>query len=98
MKNIIYLEYRKNGVHCYTPELGERKPEINMEAFLSHDGKHYCIATPLLLKGRGITEVKANWVNGCKKQIENWKSYRVTINAFKKLENQFSIALKCLLD
>ena len=50
MGKIIYLEDRKNGLHCYTPEMGERKPEVKMEASLSYYGKHYFVDTPLELK------------------------------------------------
>ena len=40
MTNVIYLQDHLPGVHCYTPEIGERKPVTKMEARLSHDGKH----------------------------------------------------------
>lgn len=32
MGKIIYMEDRINGLHCYTPEMGQRKPEVKMEA------------------------------------------------------------------
>ena len=57
MGKIIYMEDRINGLHCYTPEMGQRKPEVKMEASLAYYGKHYFVDTPLELKGRGITEV-----------------------------------------
>lgn len=98
MANIIYLRDRINGVHCYTPELGGRKPSTNMEARISHDGKHYFINTPLELKGRGITELETSWLDGCQKQLENWRKYRVTPAAFEKLESAHPISMQCLLD
>lgn len=98
MGKIIYLEDRKNGLHCYTTEMGERKPEVKMEASLSYYGKHYFVDTPLELKGRGITEIEAHWVDGCQKQIENWRTYRVTKAAFEKLKAQYPISMECLLD
>ena len=86
MGKIIYMEDRINGLHCYTPEMGQRKPEVKMEASLSYYGKHYFVDTPLELKGRGITE------------IENWRSYRVTKAAFEKLKAQYPISMECCLD
>ena len=98
MANVIYLQDYLPGVHCYTPEMGERKPVTKMEARLSHDGRHYFVDTPLELKGRGILENSVTWVDGCRKQLENWRSYRVTLAAFAKLEKQYSISMECLLD
>ena len=43
MGKIIYMEDRINGLHCYTPEMGQRKPEVKMEASLSYYGKHYFV-------------------------------------------------------
>ena len=65
MGKIIYMEDRINGLHCYTPEMGQRKPEVKMEASLSYYGKHYFVDTPLELKGRGITEIEAHRIDGC---------------------------------
>ena len=89
MGKIIYMEDRINGLHCYTPEMGQRKPEVKMEASLD---------TPLELKGRGITEIEAHWIDGCQKKIENWRSYRVTKAAFEKLKAQYPISMECCLD
>ena len=55
-------------------------------------------ATSVELKGRGITEVEAHWVDGCQKKIENWRSYRVTKAAFEKLKAQYPISMECCLD
>lgn len=32
MANVIYLEDHRPGVTVYYPELGDRKPEVKMEA------------------------------------------------------------------
>ncbi len=98
MAKIIYIEDRRNGLHCYTPEMGQRKPDVKMEARLSHYGNHYIVDTPLKLKGRGIAQQEVHWVDGCQKQIENWLSYRVTEAAFAKLQTQYPISMECLLD
>ncbi len=65
MANIIYLEDHCPGVTVYYPELGDRKPEVKMEASLGHYGTHYYVDTPLDLKGRGIVKLDASWVPGC---------------------------------
>lgn len=98
MAKIIYFEDKQKGLHAYAPEMGQRKPEVKMEASLAYYGKHYFVDTPLELKGRGITEVEAHWVDGCQKKIENWRSYRVTKATFEKLKSQYPISLECLLD
>ena len=95
---IIYLEDRINGLHCYTPEMGQRKPDVKLEARLSHYGNYYIVDTPLELNGRGITKQEVCWVAGCKQQIENWLSYRVTEKAFEKLQAQYPISMECVLD
>ena len=86
------------GTYCYTPEMGQQKPDCQMEASLSYYGKHYYINTPLNLKGRGITQIEANWRKGCRKQIENWKCYRVTKATYEKLKEQYTISMECCLD
>lgn len=98
MNNVVYLSDFVPGTHVYTPEMGERKPQAKMEARLSYDGKHYVVDTPLELKGRGIVERPVTWSNGCQKQLENWRSYRVTEAAYKRLEGQFPIAMPSYLD
>lgn len=87
------------GNYCYTPEMGQQKPEgCQMEAGLCYYGKHYWVNTPLELKGRGITENSPNWAKGSKKDLEGWRSYTVTIRAFEKLKEKYSISMECHLD
>lgn len=89
----------KPGTYCYTPEMGQKKPEgCQMEASHSYYCGYYFIDTPLEIKGRGITPVETCWVDGCKKQLENWKTYRVTKKAFEKLKEQYTISMECCLD
>jgi len=97
-ENVVYLDDYRKGLHCYTPEMGDRKPDVKMEATLLYCGRHYRVDTPIELKGRGITELDTCWIEGCKKQIEGWRSYRVTVKAFEKLKEQYPISMKCLLD
>lgn len=89
------------GVYSYTPEMGQQKPECQMEAQLSYYGKHYFVDTPLKLKGRGITLVKQyEEKDFCApgNHRVGWYEYRVTKNAFAKLKEQYSISMECLLD
>lgn len=89
------------GVYSYTPEMGQQKPECQMEASLAYYGKHYFVDTPIELKGRGITllrqyEEKDFCTPGNHKV--GWYEYRVTKKAFEKLKTEYSISMECLLD
>lgn len=98
MAKVIYLDDHRPGVHAYWPELGEREPEVQMEARLGHYGTHYFVDTPLELKGRGITERSPSWYPGSRKQLEGWRSYQVTRRAFEKLKERYPISMERLLD
>lgn len=50
MAKVLFLDDYRAGVHSYYPELGERKPEVKMEASLGYYGTHYYVDTPLDLK------------------------------------------------
>lgn len=89
------------GVYCYTPEMGQKKPDCQMEASRGYYGGHWYIDTPLEIKGRGITFLKkyadkdfcvpGNYRVG-------WNEYRVTDRAFGILKTKYSISQECLLD
>lgn len=98
MAEVIYLDDHRPGVHLYCPEMGQRKPDVQMEATLGHYGGHYYVDTPLELNGRGITELSPSWYPGSQKALEHWRSYRVTRRAFEKLKAQYPIAMENLLD
>lgn len=88
------------GIHSFTPEMGQRKVNAQMDASLSHYGNHYFVDTQLELKGRGITLLKIyseeNFIRPSHKV--GWKSYKVTTAAFEKLKSQYSISMECNLD
>lgn len=88
------------GVHTYYPEMGERKVNAQMEARLSHYGKHYFIDSPVELKGRGITFLKTYAANDFIRPNHKvgWHSYKVTTAAFEKLKQQYSVSMERLLD
>ena len=98
MSNIVYIADYRPGVQSYYPELGDRKPAVKMEASLSFYGTHYFIDTPIELKGRGIVEESACWTKGSQKDVEGWKTYRVTKKAFEKLKEQYPISMERYLD
>lgn len=77
------------GLYMYTPEMGQEKPECQIDASLSHYGDHWFLTTKLSLKGRGIrldkTENDTNY-------------YIVTEHAFEKLKTEYSISKVNYLD
>lgn len=89
------------GTYTYTRELGQQKPECQMEASRAYYGNHYFIDTPLEIKGRGITFLK-KYSSGDFSDSENkkvgWNSYRVTNLAYEKLKQQYTISMECCLD
>jgi hypothetical protein len=94
-------EVNGSGAYSYTPEMGGQKPDCQMEARLSHYGKHYFVDTPLNLKGRGITLVKKykkeDFMNHDDHRV-GWNEYRVTKKAFLKLKEEYSISMENYLD
>lgn len=78
------------GTYFYTPEMGETKPECQIEAQLSYGGRHYFLKTRLTLKGRGIT-LSSTDDNGF-----NW--YLVTYRAYELLKQQYTISYESCLD
>jgi len=89
------------GTKSYYPEMKEERPEALMDARLSHYGKHYFVdvhPNGPVLKGRGIIDRtdEITWVPGSRKQ--GWKSYKVTIRAYKKIEAENKVAYEVLLD
>lgn len=94
-------EVKSAGIYSYAPEIGQQKPNCQLEAQLSYYGKHYYVDSPIELKGRGITLVK-QYKEGdfCKpgNYRVGWYEYRVTTKAFDKLKSQYSISMERLLD
>lgn len=101
MNNILYLDDYTPGVKTYTPEMGERKPAVRMEAQLGHCGKHYYIDTTEELKGRGIEHLKTYTAHDLTKAGQykvGWHQYRVTERAFSNLKAAYPIGYEMLLD
>lgn len=89
------------GTYIYTPEMGQGRPECQMEATRAYYGKHYYIETPIELKGRGITfceKLQADNLYKSSQYKAGWNRYKVTDLAYEKLEKQYTISRECLLD
>lgn len=72
----------------YYPEMSETKPEGQIDARLSHYGKHWFLRTTLELKGRGIKfEETSNGQN----------RYKVTEKAFERICEQYDVVSENLL-
>lgn len=93
-------ETTKPGTYCYTPEMGQKKPDgCQIEATRAYYGKHMYIDTPMTLKGRGITLLKQYKPGDLLTDRKNgWNHYQVTNLAFKKLKEQYTISIECCLD
>lgn len=95
------IKAEKAGTYLYTPEMGQQKPDCQMEASRSYYGKHLFIDTPLEIKGRGITFIKKytskDFANPNNHKI-GWNEYQVTNLAFEKLKTQYTISMECCLD
>ena len=78
------------GTYLYTPEMGQSKPDCEIEASLSYYGKHYHLRTRLDLKGRGITLTET--------RPDGIKWYTVTARAYKKIEAAHSVSYESALD
>ncbi len=88
------------GVHAYTPEMGQCKPNCQMRVTIGHYGTYY-IDTPLELKGRGIKlrkQYASEDLTESGQYLVGWYSYTATSLALDKLKTQYSISRESLLD
>ena len=81
----------KAGIYSYTPEMGEEKPDCQIEASRSYYGKHYHLKTVLELKGRGIKKDDHDYGDKINR-------YTVTKLAYEKLQKLYTISYRCALD
>ena len=91
----------KPGLYCYTSEMGDQKPDCQIEVGLSCYDGHYHISTPLELKGRGIKKdcvFQAKNLCANYQYMDGWFEYSVTKRAFEKLKEQYTMSLEILLD
>ena len=95
------VEALKPGLYLYYPEMGEQKPQCQIEAERSYYGRHYHLRTPLSLKGRGIVfdgVLDADRLSQSAKYQDDWREYTVTERAFDKLQEQYTISQEAFLD
>ena len=88
------------SLSVYYPEMGETKPEAQIEASLGHYGRHWFLRTPLTLKGRGITfrnTLTADQLTEQGQRLVGWNEYRVTEKAFESLRECYTISTEALL-
>ena len=81
-------------MRIYYPEMGEKKPEAQIEARISYGGRKWYLKTTLELKGRGISKDDGHIDRGDVK----WFTYHVTDLAFDKLDAQYTISSETMLD
>lgn len=91
------------GLHGYHPEMGEAKPQAQIEAHLAHYGKHYYLDTPLTLAlGRGVKHQgvykSSDLTPGIGQRRVGWNRYEVTIAAFDKIKAAHAVSFEMLLD
>lgn len=90
------------GLQSYCPEMGEKKPDAQIEAQLAHYGRHWFIRChPSLprLKGRGIEfrEVETAETLAPGSRYVGWSAYKVTEAAFEKICQQYAVSSESLL-
>lgn len=87
-------------VSGYYPEMNEAKPVAEIEANLSHYGKHYFLTTRLSLSGRGVeflgTLTSARLVPQAQHKV-GMNEYKVTVAAFEKIAAKYSVSRELLL-
>ena len=85
----------------YCPEMNETKPEATqIDAQLSHYGKHWFLRTPLTLKGRGVVHLGVETVESLVPQAQHkaeWNKYKVTEKAFDAICERYNVATESLL-
>lgn len=80
----------------FYPEMGQKKPEdTQIDASLSHYGRHWFLRTPLELKGRGIVHLgteTAETLTPAAQHKVGWHKYKVTEKAFEAICAKYSVA------
>lgn len=85
----------------YCPEMKEVRPEATqIDAHLSHYGKHYFLRTPLMLKGRGIVHQGVETAESLVPTAQHkagWNKYKVTTAAFEAICEKYNVSMESLL-
>lgn len=87
-------------VSMYYPEMKEAKPVAEIEARLSHYGKHYFLTTRLTLTGRGVSLINTLTAEQLVPQAQHkvgMHEYKVTESAFAKISAEHSVSMELSL-
>lgn len=88
-------------LQTYYPEMNQPKPVAQIEARMSHDGRHYYLTSPLhTLAGRGVTMIEVLTAATLVPQAHHkigWAKYRVTESAFRRICAEHAVSMECLL-
>ncbi len=88
------------GLKGYHPEMGEEKPAAQIEAHLSHYGKHWFLKSQIELKGRGILykgRLQASDLAPHAQDKAGWYEYQVTEKALDTICQNHAVAYEMLL-
>jgi hypothetical protein len=88
------------GLACYYPEMGDAKPEAQIEASLGHYGNHYYLKSQVLLSGRGVQflgTLKASDLTPAAQHKAGWHEYKVTMRAFDSICREHRVSHEMLL-
>lgn len=88
------------GLRTWHPEMGEAKPEAEIDASLSHYGRHWFLRTRLVLSGRGVellgVETAETLVPEAAHRIGE-RRYKVTERAFERICGEHAVRSESLL-
>lgn len=88
---------KSSGIKAFYPEMGEKPPVADIEAKLSHYGKHYYLYTSLDLSGIGIERLTDESGYPAGHRRNGQKRYKVTTRAFDQLATKYAISTEMLL-
>lgn len=87
---------------AYHPEMGEKKPEVEIEASLSYYGKHYFVKSkneiPVKQGIEFLNVLKASELTPEGQKKVGWFEYKMTCKAFEKLCAKSNVGYEMLLD
>ena len=89
-----------NGLRCYYPEMGESKPETQIDARLGHYGKHWFVTSKNELSGRGVKLLEIYRSEDLTPQAQHkvgWFRYKVTQLAFDRICEHHPVSTEILL-
>ena len=87
---------------AYTPELGQKRPIVDIEARLSHYGRHYFIKSknPINIKQgvKFLGKLNSSSLVPTAQRKVGWYEYQMTEKAFSKLCKKTNVGCEMPLD